>query len=638
MKRKLIQFNEFEELKNQSLSATVKELVEAEEIIAQKLGENSVSLVSFNDGTCLFESADGTFIRAEFLKDGNNIVLENIERLVINEESEREKSLEILETVVKAVFNGDTKTAEQAFDQYVNIDMNRIKRERYAESKESAEVLNEDYKVRLYGTRGKGGSPKLFARQGSKDPEKARAAKLGHTRHPSSYKTGANKRKSKLSQERARRKNYKSSYSTLRAKSGGSQYSGRRKKRMLAEWLKLSQNVFGFMDFQENRSTLTETFLVENADGTTTLTLPNAQKRNEGKVLMMQYDLMKTDLKIFRESARRLTSNSEFCQLIGEARRANALSDDEHLDETLKNVVDKFPGVLYVTAKEMANVVAEALKFAGINSFDDKMCAFLADGIQRTAVEMYSERVDRIIKVSGEEAKSQDKFENYIAAVNQVFPKLDESARLEYKMFEDLFDAANEVRQVAQECQNEAVNRDAKVFMSELEEILSGRQPPQLELATEIAEWLETLAETNLSGEDWNVVKTPYQTENGDNPAMFFKAKQGYSPSADGGADDYSDVAPVSDGKNYKNNGLADEMRNRSWGNKGGNDVWPSLSNPVVPESPDYTMKGEPGVDKNSDSAFGQWGDSSTFPQLNNPYLPAAQVPHQKVDPSNSLE
>ena len=67
------------------------------------------------------------------------------------------------------------------------------------------------------------------------------------------------------------------------------------------------------------------------------------KERNEGKILMMQYDLLKTDLKILRENARRLTVNQDFCQLVAEARKANALSDDKQLEETLRDFIREIP-------------------------------------------------------------------------------------------------------------------------------------------------------------------------------------------------------------------------------------------------------------------------------------------------------
>ena len=68
-------------------------------------------------------------------------------------------------------------------------------------------------------------------------------------------------------------------------------------------------------------------------------------------------------------------------------------------------------------------------------------------------------------------------------------------------------------------------------------------------------------------------------------------------------------------------------MRNRSYGNEAGPDVFPALQNPYVPKPyGTYTMKGEKGVDKAND-ATGQWGSGDTWPDLQNPYVPKAETP-----------
>ena len=121
----------------------------------------------------------------------------------------------------------------------------------------------------------------------------------------------------------------------------------------------------------------------------------------------------------------------------------------------------------------MAYVVAESLKFSGVNSFDDNTCEFLADGIQRTAVGMYGDRVNRIIRASGFEAKGEA-FDDYAAAAQEIFPKLDESRNFEMKMFEDLWNATSEVRKVKLESVRTEgfVGSDAANYMGDLEEVL----------------------------------------------------------------------------------------------------------------------------------------------------------------------
>ena len=79
----------------------------------------------------------------------------------------------------------------------------------------------------------------------------------------------------------------------------------------------------------------------------------------------------------------------------------------------------------------------------------------------------------------------------------------------------------------------------------------------------------------------------------------------------------------------------AEEARHRSWGNKGGKEVWPDLSNPNVPKAHNYTMKGAESVPDDD-----QWGheSSETWPKLTNPYVPKGLIPKQLVDPKNEVE
>jgi hypothetical protein len=84
------------------------------------------------------------------------------------------------------------------------------------------------------------------------------------------------------------------------------------------------------------------------------------------------------------------------------------------------------------------------------------------------------------------------------------------------------------------------------------------------------------------------------------------------------------------DSMTYKGGKHSKEARSHSWGNVGGKDTFPSLSNPYVPKPfGDYTMKGEKGVDKDT---FGQhhstWQSGDTWPKLQNPYVPKAETPH----------
>jgi hypothetical protein len=107
---------------------------------------------------------------------------------------------------------------------------------------------------------------------------------------------------------------------------------------------------------------------------------------------------------------------------------------------------------------------------------------------------------------------------------------------------------------------------------------------------------------------------------------MAKKASHGYAPSKDFSGN-YGDPAPTigQDDMNYKNSKNAKEMRNKAWGQEGGNDVFPNLKNPYVPQPfGTYTMKGEKGVDKDQGNLLSNSKD--TFPSLKNPYVPKEEV------------
>lgn len=625
MKRKLIEYGVFEKMKENSLSTSMKELVEAEDHLARALDVDDLKLDSFNESSVIYETAGGTYLRANYSIDKNKVNFDNVEELVIDEETEKNHARSIVENMLEAILDEKDAEAQNLFGKYMGVASKRQKRATPDDS------IEEGY-ARLYGTRGKGGKPKLFHRAGSKDSKKSEAAKKAHRLHPDKYKKGGAKRHRQLSSERARRHSYKSQYGKLKALSGGKQYTG---KKHMTEWLTLSNNVFNYLDYRENGQILSES-VVKNEDGTTNVSVPTAKARNEGKILKMQFDLMKTDLKVLRESARRLMHDQKFCQGIAEIKRYNNLSDNNELEEAVGSLVTKFPSVLYLTQEELAHVVHNALDNVGVTNYDDQTCTFIAEGILRTAHNAYSERVSRICQAAnkGDLKESDDAYMDFQTVARTFFPTLDESTQIEFKVFEDLYNAAVDVRRIALESDNEVVRNEASEFISDLESVLNGKEMPNLDLAADVAGWLEGLAEANIPGSDasWDVVKTPHKTIVGDHPQMAKNAKVPGLPGVYSG--DWGDPAPMigTDSMAWNH---GDDARKHSWGNKGGKDVWPELQNPIVPKPfGDYTMKGEKGADKDLDDGLGTWQDSDTVPGLRNPYVPASVTRKQTVDTS----
>jgi len=630
MKRKLVSFEGFEKLREDSLSSSLTELVEVQNYLAKALDCESLILDSFNESSAIFAKDDGTYLQSTYSVENDAITFENLEELVIDEATEKVAGRKIVADMLEAVLDDNDVIAKDLFEKYMDFASQRHQRAGTLVD----DTLEEGY-VRIYGTRGKTG-PKVSHRKGAKDPKRVSAAKKAHRLHGSAYKVGGRKRHSQLFKERKRRQQYKAQYGHLRGLSGGKQY-----KRHMNEMLTLAENVISYVDHVENGFVMAEAVVKTNAAGDiTSVRIPTSRARNEGKIIAHQYKNLanKDNPKIMRENAFRLPQQADFCKAVAELKRFNNVSDNDGLQESLNGLVTKFPSVLYLTQEELAKMVSAALENAGATNYDDQTCVFMAEGILRAAHGIHSERVERIMKLANAPTvESDDSFLTFQNVVKNYFPTIDEATQVQMKVFEDLYNAVLDVRQIALEVNNDDIRNEASDFISELEEVLKGQVEPDVELASDVAEWLEAIAEANLAGasDTWSVVKNPHYTYSGDHPQMSKNAKQPGVPGQYPG--DWGDPAPMigQDSMAWKH---GDEARNRSWGNKGGKDVWPALQNPyILKPFGDYHMK-EPNAATSGDDDWSRWRSGDTFPELQNPYVPKTDIRRQKVDPSNAVD
>jgi hypothetical protein len=262
----------------------------------------------------------------------------------------------------------------------------------------------------------------------------------------------------------------------------------------------------------------------------------------------------------------------------------------------------------------------------------------MAEAILRTAIEAYSDRATKIMRLSGAtfKDKSDDFYEDFQRVAKVFYKSVDESMKVEMQVFTDLYNALVEVYRMAQGESNEAVRSEANDFLHEIKSILEEETKPSLVLAEQVASWLVNLVETNIEGHGWDVSNTPHMTVVGDHPQMAKNAQKGYTPSSDFSGD-WGDPAPVSDGKSYKGN-LANVMRNDSWGNWSSEDTYPGLKNPEAKGvDATWTMKGEKGVDKETDGLVYDGESGKTWPGLENPYCPKAETPQSYKMKSDNL-
>ena len=555
MKRKLINFDVFERIQKDSLSTAEAELKGAQPILAETLGVGNITLHCYGPENVLYETSDGTFVHANYTIKNEAVSFKNVEQLVIDEESEKVKSKEILGTVLDSLLDEEQKgKADSLFADYLNLPATK----------------------------------RMFREGCCKKAKKDK--KFVET----------NGRNEML------------------------EFAIQQSKGAVKEWSVLCKNAIDYIEFKKNGPVLGDTQVKHDENGNVVaLRVPTTESANQKKLLQLQWDhMLDTDCQTKRWAAKGLSEDAQFCKAVNDLRRQNALSDATALEEALENVVSNWPNVLYLTQTELAQQIKVALETVHATNYDDQVCDFMAEGILRTAQEVYTDRVEKIVKLAG--TKMCEECDQYLAfqeIVSKFFPTVDENVQRELAVYADLYETLRKIYEASNE---NLVKVTTAGHLNELASVLQREVEPSVQVVEEAVEWLMHLIETNLAGGTWTVSNKPHQTVVGDHPAMAQKAKQGYTPASDFSGD-WGDSAPVSDGKSYRG-GLADEMRNRSWGNWGNAETFPELKNPYIPKPfGDYTGT-EKGVDKASD-ATSQWSSSDTWPALQNPYVPKAETP-----------
>ncbi len=612
MKRKLISFDAFQKIQEASLTNAQQELIEAEDILARTLGIDQLELLTFGESDVTYQASDGSFVHANYKIDKDQLVLESIEQLVIEEESEKKSARQLLSNMVDSLLENNENKASQQFDQYLAMPF--VKRELAVN-----EGVN-NYKVTAsnpHGTK-------------SKLRHKKQSRSLVAKRMRSRMKTLAKMTQSEKD-ALARKRKVASHKIAGTTNPRARVYARKIKPKTMKEWSVMCENVMGFVDYKEFGPDVANSQVrTDDRGNVTAVAVPTLQKRNEGKILSFNWKTMDHELKILRGNMKKLAEDQNFVKAMADLKRYNNISDNSSLEETLEAIVTRWPNVLFVTENELASQIATALETANVNNYDDKTCQFMAEAILRTAHGAYTDKVRKINSLAGNASdvtaeckECEDSYKEFKQVVDGFYTQLDESSEQDLRVFADLYQALSEVRKAAAEVGDAETKSDVEEFMQECAAVLNREVAIDLELAESIAEYISDFVEGNLEGssQEMNVSDTNvHHTINGDHPRMAFNAKQTNAvPSNYTG--DWGDEAPVSDGKSYKN-GLADEMRNNAWGNIGGDDSWPNLSNPYVPKPyGDYKMKEKSAVD-DGDSDFSRYQDSETWPNLQNPYVP----------------
>ena len=642
MKKKLINFDVFKKMNEESLSAAERELTEAEDILARTLDVDDLKLNSFTESTALYETLDGTFVHLAYKAGKDRLFFEGIEELIIEEESEQSHSKELLSQMVDNILDNNNQKASQLLGEYLKMPMNR-NGFMYG-SNNLTEAKDQKVKVGSVGEITVSKPTKAKKKRGKRDRgavEKADATKrrnkakqgksAGLTALIDRKKTDAEKRFG--IQKNGDRKGRWRTY--FRFNKPG-------KKKMMAECVNLTNNIYEYLDWREFGPTLRESEVKADERGNVTaVTIPNAHKRNENKILQFNWDVIEQGkVKKLRSKMKKFyLEDSEFAKAITALKRYNNISDNKSLQETLERIASSWPDILFLTQEELAESIDQTLEMASSRrNWGDQECMFMAEAILRTAHEAYTDRVNDVIKLSGLDLtnldEQDDKYLVFKQVVDNYYPNIDEAENCELKIFSDLYEKLNEVYRGATD---DEFKKDIAAYMSECESVLNREAFPDMELAEEITDTIKTFVEANveMAQEDWGVNNDTYRTTAGEHPRMAQIATVPAIPGRHMG--DWGGKLPVSDGKNYKGD-LEDEMRNRAWGNESGGDIDPDLRNPYVPNPyGTWTMKGEKGADRDGDSDWSRYQSSDTWPKLQNPYVPKSETPKTYKMKSDNL-
>lgn len=565
MRRKLIKQDAFERITNESVTAAERELVEAAPIVAKALGRDSVSLKSFTESTVMYETRDNSYVHAGYEIKNGQITFNNIEELVIDESSRRQKMRGVLSEMIDSLLVDNHAKAEQHFSDYLTgIRWDEVKSN-----------LNEGFPFK----------------KGKKDKK--------HDKDDDDSKG-------------------KKEFFFKKSKKAGKD---------VCEAYVTGHNVLDYVKYMKIGPTLAESLSKSDDKGNVTdLRIPTLRERNESKLQRFDWKTLNTKVADSRKKIPHFAENQDFCKAMAHLKRQNKFSDLQALEEALDHVVKYWPDLLYATQTELSEVIGESLQTAGVRNYDDETCEFMAEAILKKAHGAYTEKVGQILHLASAPKMEAgvDAYRFFQHVVEQFYPAVDEKFGLERQVFTDLYNSLGTIYKKADRQGDNALKSEAAAYLNELADVLNGKAKIDLELAEESARFLTRIIETNLESGKWVVSNSPHLTVNGDHPDMAKKAGHGYTPSKDFSGD-WGDEAPAigQDNHNYKSGKNAKTMRNNSWGQAGDSgDIFPKLKNPYVPKPfGDYSMKGEKGVDKENNN-FSLWKTGDTWPELNNPYVP----------------
>jgi hypothetical protein len=592
MKKKFIDIETYKNIEKNSLTAVERELQEAAELVGGMLGDTNLEVFCIDESTVTFINSDGNYVQANYEMNKDQILLENIEELIVEANHLASVRKEIIGKMVDNILGEKNEVANNDFSDYFNLPVVRagLKEGIIAEAKKHEDEEDDN----------EGGKKK---KKGKKKLPPALQAYLDK-------KHGKNKDgKSKKAKKKAK----KDSLDKKRLKKVAKDVENKKGEEKLEEWKNIAKNILEFVDFRTNGEVhQSAKYEADTKGNITKMAVPRTHLRNEGKILMLHYKDMANVMGCRMDALKEeYDSQSNWVRAINDLKRLNSMSDHNGLETAVENVVTVWPNLLYLTRDEIASKINETLTISGAKNFDDDTCAFLADGISRTAHRVYSDKVSKIFNVAGKTPELDD-YDQFSVVAETVFKRVDQDATAELQVFKDLYRSISEINQTSRAMGDDATRFETQSLLKVCENVLSHKTRANLDVAEDFALYLETLVESaEFEGSGWSLVQ-PHLSAVGDNPFIHKYATENGSPGAHKGPFERS---PMSDGKSVKVN-----VEDYYTGMKG-SEMGANLSNPYAPKPGDFKMHGEKSVGEEGDD-LATFQDGDTWPNLKNPYLP----------------
>jgi hypothetical protein len=592
MKKKFIDIETYKNIENSSLTAVERELQEAVELVGGILGDNNLQVYCIDESTVTFINSDGNYVQANYEMTNDKILLENIEELIVEANHLASVRKEIINKMVDNILEDKNEIANNNFSEYFHLPVVRagLKEGIIAEAKKN----NDE----------------------EEDNDDKKGKKKGKKKLPPALQAYLDKKHGKNSGKKSKKQKQKDKENSLdkkRFKKVAKKVEDEKGKEKLDEWNNIATNILEFVNFRTNgevhQSAKTEN---DGRGNVVKMLVPRTHLRNEGKLLMLQYKDMANVMGCRMDALKEdYDVESNWVRAINDLKRFNAMSDHNSLQTAFENVITVWPKLLYLTRDEITSKINETLTLSGAKNFDDDVCAFLADGISRTAHRTYSDRVGKMFSIAGKTADLDD-YDQFAVVAESIFKKVDSDAIAELQVFKDLYRSLSEINQTSKIMGDDATRYETQSLVKVCENVITHKTKPNLEVAEDLAIYLKTLSESSeFDGSAWSLVQ-PHLSTVGDNPFIHKYASQNGSPGAHTGP---FNASPMSDGKSVKVN-----VEDYYTGMKGA-EMGANLSNPYAPKPGDFKMHGEKTVgEEGDDLATFQGGD--TWPNLKNPYLP----------------